>query len=102
MVYFLLEKRKSIVVSFDLASKKKNYGKAISSFHMYGYKVKCLLMGELLKMLYCLWKSIKIHHISTTNKLLFIFVLNKTMKCNYVKMLTLPVIMRHVYNIVQY
>ena len=28
------------------------------------------------------------------------FVLNKTMKCNYVKILTLPIVMRHVYNIV--
>ena len=70
--------------------------------YMYGYKVKCLLMGELLKMRYCLWKSIKNHHISKTDKLLFKFVLNKTMKCNYVKMLTLPIIMRHLYNIVQY
>ena len=42
---------------------------------MYGYKVKCLLMGELLEMRYCLWKSIKNHHISTTDKLLFKFVL---------------------------
>ena len=48
---------------------------------MYGYKVKCLLMGgELLKMRYCLWKSIKNHHISTTNKQLFKYVVNKTMK----------------------
>ena len=69
---------------------------------MYGYKVKCLLMGELLKMRYCLWKSIKNHHISTTDKLLFKFVLNKTMQCNYAKMLTIPIIMRHAYNIVQY
>ena len=53
-------------------------------------------------MRYCLWKSIKNHHISTTDKLLFKFVLNKTMKCNYVKMLTLLIIMRHVNNIVQY
>lgn len=68
--------------------------------YMYGYKVKCLLMGELLKMRYCLWKSIKNHHISTTDKPLFKFVLNKTMKCNYVKILTLPIVMRHVYTIV--
>ena len=57
IVYSLLEKRKSIVVSFDFAGKKINYGKAISfspSFklyfnqhiYMYGYKVKFLLMGE--------------------------------------------------------
>ena len=32
IVYSFLEKRKSIVVSFDFAGKKKNYGKAISSF----------------------------------------------------------------------
>jgi len=32
IVYSLLEKRKSIVVSFDIAGEKKNYGKAISSF----------------------------------------------------------------------
>ena len=53
-------------------------------------------------MRYCLWKSIKNHHISTTDKLLFKYVVNKTMKYNYAKMLTLPIIMRHVYNIVQY
>ena len=60
-------------------------------------------MGELLKMRYCLWKSIGNHHISTTDKLLFKFVLNKTTKCNYAKKtLALPVIMHHAYNIVQY
>ena len=32
IVYSFLEKRKSIVVSFDFAGKKKNYGKVISSF----------------------------------------------------------------------
>ena len=32
IVYSFLEKRKSIVVSFDFAGKKNNYGKAISSF----------------------------------------------------------------------
>ena len=32
IVYSLLEKRKSNEVSFDFAGKKKNYGKAISSF----------------------------------------------------------------------
>ena len=58
-------------------------------------------MRQLLKMRYCLWKSNKNHHISTTNKLLFIFVLNKTMKCNYVKILTLSIIIHHVYNIIQ-
>ena len=56
---------------------------------MCGYKVKCLLMGRAPKMRYCLWKSIKNHHIPTTDKLLFKFILNKTMKCNYVKKLAL-------------
>jgi hypothetical protein len=32
IVYSFLEKRKSNEVSFDFAGKKKNYGKAISSF----------------------------------------------------------------------
>ena len=69
--------------------------------YMYGYKVKCLLMGELLKMRYCLWKSIKNHHISTTDKLLFKYVVNKTTKCNYTKMLAFPIMMRYSYNVIQ-
>ena len=51
-------------------------------------------------MRYCLWKSIKNHHISTTDKLLFKFVLNKTMKYNYAKMLAFYIMMRYSYNIV--
>ena len=35
-------------------------------------------------MYYCLWKSIKNHHIPTAYKLSFKFVLNK-MNCDYVK-----------------
>ena len=68
---------------------------------MYGYKVKCLLMGGAPKNALLLVEIYQNHHISTTDKLLFEFVLNKTMKCNYVKMLTIPIIMRHVNNIVQ-
>ena len=68
--------------------------------YMYGYKVKCLLMGELLKMRYCLWKSIKNHHISTTDKLLFKYVVNKTRKYNYAKMLAFYIMMRYSYNII--
>ena len=51
-------------------------------------------------MRYCLWKSIKNHHISTTDKLLFKYVVNKTMKYNYVKMLAFYIMMRYSYNII--
>ena len=53
IVYSFLEKRKSIVVSFDFAGKKKNYGKAISSFpffwlyfiiRIYEYEIKVKLI----------------------------------------------------------
>ena len=58
-------------------------------------------MGGAPKMRYCLWKSIGNHHIPTTDKLLFKFVLNKTTKCNYAKMLVFPIMMRYYYNIIQ-
>ena len=41
-------------------------------------------------MRYCLWKSIGNHHIPTTDKLHFKFVLNKTTKCNYAKNVGAP------------
>ena len=67
---------------------------------MYGYKVKCLLMGGAPKNALLLVEIYQNHHISTTNKLLFKFVLNKTTKCNYTKMLAFPIMMRYSYNVI--
>ena len=47
-----------------------------------------------------MWKSIKNLHISTTDKLLFKYVVNKTMRYNYAKMLAFYIMIRYSYYII--
>ena len=76
IVYSFLEKRKSIVVSFDFAGKKKNYGKAISSFpffwlyfiiRIYEYDIKVKLIFLFTASAYRYEIYVRISSIMSTN-----------------------------------